>query len=466
MESNNHQSSQQTSTSLPQKLKENLVFRSKWAELNGAMGDLETYIPIVLALTLASHLNLGTTLIFTGVYNIVTGAIYGVPMLVQPMKSIAVVAIFDPDFGIPEVVAASICTGVILFSLGVTGLMRLSYRLIPLPVVRGIQLAQDLFPEKSVTPTSVSVTVGLMNVIGCWFGAMPCCHGAGGLAGQYKFGRRSGACVALLGAAKLVLGLLLGSSIVKILIAFPVAVLGVLLLFAGIELAMCARDMKSKEESFVVLICTAVSLVGSSAALGFATLISSTSPGPSNVIARRVVDDLLEFSDETSVLNALSFFNTQQIVEGRRFINLMHDEVQTCKTLIGQLNALITQLEAMEDQGKVFDSLMSFMEDRRNDNDKLLGLNDLIAQALKEIQAKEAHVDAANNSGYVYGLLGLVFKVLLSSVVVLLLYDFDEMDMIFVFRKSLHNLHRLIVLHHPYERQQTGIQAGVQHFAC
>ncbi|KAJ0603323.1 putative molybdate transporter [Helianthus annuus] len=409
MESNNHhQSPPQTTTTAAKKLKNNLVFRSKWAEVNGAMGDLGTYIPIVLALTLASDLDLGTTLIFTGVYNFLTGAIYGVPMPVQPMKSIAAVAISDPDFGIPEAMAAGICTGVILFVLGVTGLMRLAYRLIPLPVVRGIQLAQglsfamtavkyirkvqdfskskakgnrdwmgdedeneneddhhdqndncvvngddqerkwrkivaslpsafmvfllgvilaiirepkvikgfkfgpssmhvvkisksawkrgfvkgtipqlplsilnsviavcklstDLFPEKSVTVTSVSVTVGLMNLTGCWFGAMPCCHGAGGLAGQYKFGGRSGGCVALLGATKLVLGLVLGGSIVKILSAFPVGVLGVLLLFAGIELAMCARDMKSKHESFVVLVCTAVSLVGSSAALGFVT---------------------------------------------------------------------------------------------------------------------------------------------------------------------------------------------------
>lgn len=51
-----------------QTLKKNLVFRSKWAELNGAMGDLGTYIPIVLALTLAKDLNLGTTLIFTGIF--------------------------------------------------------------------------------------------------------------------------------------------------------------------------------------------------------------------------------------------------------------------------------------------------------------------------------------------------------------------------------------------------------------
>ncbi|KAL2318308.1 hypothetical protein Fmac_032184 [Flemingia macrophylla] len=415
------------------KVKGNLVFHSKWAELNGAMGDLGTYIPIVLALTLARDLNLGTTLIFTGVYNIITGAIYGVPMPVQPMKSIAAQALSDTSFGVPEIMAAGILTGGVLFVLGVTGLMRLAYKLIPLSVVRGIQLAQglsfaltavryvrkvqdlpkskslgdrhwlgldglvlaivclcfivivngagenksrgccdvvgsddddlggqkrvesddrnsrsrlrkvifslpsaflvfvlgvvlvfirrhevvheikfgpssievvkfsrhawkrgfvkgaipqlplsilnsviavcklssDLFPGKDFSVTSLSVTVGLMNLVGSWFGAMPSCHGAGGLAGQYKFGGRSGGCVALLGAAKLLLGLVLGSSLSHILKQFPVGILGVLLLFAGIELAMCSRDMNTKEDSFVMLICTAVSLVGSSAALGF-----------------------------------------------------------------------------------------------------------------------------------------------------------------------------------------------------
>lgn len=42
-----------------------------------------------------------------------------------------------------------------------------------------------------------------------------------------------------------------------------------LLLFSGIELAMACRDMNSKVDSFVMLMCTAVSLTGSSAALGF-----------------------------------------------------------------------------------------------------------------------------------------------------------------------------------------------------
>ncbi|KAL2557901.1 putative Sulfate transporter [Forsythia ovata] len=90
------------------------------------------------------------------------------------------------------------------------------------------------------------VPIDLVNVK--LINATPCCHGAGRLVGQYKFGGRSGGCVALLGVAKLVLGLVLGSYLVKILDQFPVGVLGVLLLFAGIALAMCSRDINSKEE--------------------------------------------------------------------------------------------------------------------------------------------------------------------------------------------------------------------------
>ncbi|KAG6533725.1 hypothetical protein ZIOFF_007600 [Zingiber officinale] len=131
-------------TGLLAKARANLHFQSIWAELNGAMGDLGTYIPIVLALALARDLDLGTTLIFTGAYNIITGAIYGVPMPVQPMKSIAAVAISNPSFGIPEIMAAGICTSSVVFFLGATRLMDVVYRLIPLPIVRGIQLSQGL----------------------------------------------------------------------------------------------------------------------------------------------------------------------------------------------------------------------------------------------------------------------------------------------------------------------------------
>ncbi|KAH1048001.1 hypothetical protein J1N35_038785 [Gossypium stocksii] len=389
------------------------------SELSGAVGDLGTFIPIVLTLTLVSHLDLSTTLIFTALYNITTGLLFHIPMPVQPMKSIAAVAVSEtPHLTTSQIATAGASTAAVLFLLGATGLMSTLYRLLPLPVVRGIQLSQglsfafsaikyirynqdfvaskattprawlgldglvvalssllflviftgsgdhydrneidddqprrrnskrlrilgsipaalivfllglvlcfirdpsifgdikfgpskigflsitwndwkvgflkgavpqiplsvlnsviavcklsgDLFPDRELSAAKVSVSVGVMNLVGCWFGAMPVCHGAGGLAGQYRFGARSGWSVVYLGIGKLVIGLVFGNSFVRILNQFPIGILGVLLLFAGIELAMASRDMNSKEESFVMLVCAAVSLTGSSAALGF-----------------------------------------------------------------------------------------------------------------------------------------------------------------------------------------------------
>lgn len=153
------------------------------------------------------------------------------------------------------------------------GFLRAAIPQIPLSILNSViavcKLSGDLFPDREASAMKVSVSVGIMNFVGCWFGAMPVCHGAGGLAGQYRFGARSGLAVVFLGIGKLILGLVFGNSFGKILGQFPIAILGVLLLFAGIELAMACRDMSTKEESFVMLVSAAVSLTGSSAALGF-----------------------------------------------------------------------------------------------------------------------------------------------------------------------------------------------------
>ncbi|GKF18587.1 hypothetical protein Tco_0063505, partial [Tanacetum coccineum] len=72
--------------------------------------------------------------------------------------------------------------------------------------------------------------------------------------------------------------------------------------------------------------------------------------GPSNPVARRVIDDLAYFSGETAVLKYMKFFIAQQIAKGRCFINLMRDEAQTARNCIAQLNAIIAKIEAVEDQ--------------------------------------------------------------------------------------------------------------------
>ena len=110
-------------------------------------------------------------------------------------------------------------------------------------------LAHSLYPEKRdpvlaqkgrtdavITRRDVSISVGLMNLLLCPLGSMPNCHGAGGLAGQHRFGARHGTSVAILGAFKMFLAIFLGGSALTLLDALPVAVLGVMLVIAGLEL--------------------------------------------------------------------------------------------------------------------------------------------------------------------------------------------------------------------------------------
>jgi membrane associated rhomboid family serine protease len=101
-------------------------------------------------------------------------------------------------------------------------------------------LAGDLMPDFPVGVTRLGFSVAAMNLVGCWFGAMPVCHGAGGLAAQWRFGARSGASVMVLGLMKLVLGLVFGDSLMGVVGRFPGPVLGVMVLGAGLELARVA----------------------------------------------------------------------------------------------------------------------------------------------------------------------------------------------------------------------------------
>ncbi|KAF6260897.1 hypothetical protein COO60DRAFT_840848 [Scenedesmus sp. NREL 46B-D3] len=65
-------------------------------ELSGSLGDLGTFLPLIVALAATIGLDLGTTLLFTGLYNIASGVGFRIPMCVQPMKTIAAVALAAP----------------------------------------------------------------------------------------------------------------------------------------------------------------------------------------------------------------------------------------------------------------------------------------------------------------------------------------------------------------------------------
>lgn len=99
---------------------------------------------------------------------------------------------------------------------------------------------------------NLCVSVGMMNLVGCWFGAMPVCHGSGGLAAQYRFGARSGASIIFLGLCKLVLGVLFGNSLEFIMNNFPHSVLGVMVFAAGMELIGVGRDLNATPAAVAV----------------------------------------------------------------------------------------------------------------------------------------------------------------------------------------------------------------------
>jgi len=124
-------------------------------------------------------------------------------------------------------------------------------------------LCQDYFPDrKNISAKRLALSHGVMNLIAALLGGIPVCHGAGGLAGHYRFGARSGGALVIIGVFMLVLGLLYSDAIVQISSLFPFAILGVLLLFAGFDLALTIKDkFLSKSDRFVALFVAILSII-------------------------------------------------------------------------------------------------------------------------------------------------------------------------------------------------------------
>jgi MFS superfamily sulfate permease-like transporter len=351
-------------------------------EISGSLGDLGTFIPLLVGMSVTNGLDFATALFFAGLFNIVTGFVFSIPMAVQPMKAIAAVAIAE-NLPLNQILAAGIWTSLIVFLLGSTGLITAVNRWVPKPVIRGLQLglglqligngvrlvrdthllwgldsiaigiagfalvlifassqkvpsalllfvaglglalainpgtfseirlgwnvphwvplhwadfrdsffraalpqiplttlnsviavcalSVDLFPATPAGPRRVAISVGLMNLIAGWFGGMPMCHGAGGLAGQYRFGARSSASILFLGTVKLLLGLFLGGSLLSLLHVYPRSVLGVLLAISGLELSLVARDQTERGPATIMFATAAAVLALNSTATGFA----------------------------------------------------------------------------------------------------------------------------------------------------------------------------------------------------
>jgi len=113
------------------------------------------------------------------------------------------------------------------------------------------------FPDRKVTARKISLDHGFMNLISTCLGGIPLCHGAGGLAGHIRFGARTGGALVILGVMVLLTGLFLSDSVAFLFQVFPRSILGIILFFAGLELALVIRDIRLRKENLYVLLLTA-----------------------------------------------------------------------------------------------------------------------------------------------------------------------------------------------------------------
>ena len=72
-----------------------------------------------------------------------------------------------------------------------------------------------------------------------------------------------------LGICKVILGVLFGGGLVLLLAAYPQSILGVLLIFSGMELSLVIREVTGRTSVFVMLLTAATSLALHSIARGF-----------------------------------------------------------------------------------------------------------------------------------------------------------------------------------------------------
>lgn len=341
-------------------------------ELAGAFGDLGTDLPLIIGILAASDLNSASVLIIFGLLQVFSGLWYGLPMPVQPLKAFAAIVIAQKVPG-AVIFGGGLAIGIIMLILSLSGLINWLARVVPKPVIRGIQLGlgfqlatlalkdyvqadalpgyilagvcflsviflmgnrkfpaalfiillgttyaflfklnlvdfsdsigvqlpqvhipkqndiftgflllalpqiplslgnsilatnqivQDYFPEKKLNVRKISFTYSLMNLIAPFFGGIPVCHGSGGLAGHYSFGARTGGSVLIYGGLFLILGFFFSEGFAKIVQIFPMPVLGVLLFFEGIALAILVRDIATIKTDLAIAILTGLACIG------------------------------------------------------------------------------------------------------------------------------------------------------------------------------------------------------------
>jgi predicted benzoate:H+ symporter BenE len=156
-----------------------------------------------------------------------------------------------PVFSLPMITWNDLVTGTLLFTLPQ----------IPLTLGNAVIAItaenNEHFPDRPVTEKKIAISQGIMNLVSPLFGGIPMCHGAGGMAGHVRFGAKTGGALVILGTILILFALFFSDSVSLIFKIFPNAILGVILFFAGSELAIVVKDIGNKKSDVYVMIIVA-----------------------------------------------------------------------------------------------------------------------------------------------------------------------------------------------------------------
>jgi SulP family sulfate permease len=116
-------------------------------EISGAVGDLGTLLPLAFALIVFNGYSVAIIFLGFGVVYIVSGWFYKVPVSVQPLKAMTVIAIahgFSPEF----LAVTSFFYGILFIFLALSGFIQWLQKIFTPTLVRGVQFGIGLILAK------------------------------------------------------------------------------------------------------------------------------------------------------------------------------------------------------------------------------------------------------------------------------------------------------------------------------
>jgi len=129
-------------------------------------------------------------------------------------------------------------------------------------ILSNTDVMHEYFGERAQRASyrSIANSQGIAGIFSFVLGGIPMCHGAGGVAAMYRFGARTAAANIMIGTIFVALAILFGRNALPILNLLPMSLLGVLLVFAGAQLALMINDLTQRKDLFVALIMLGITL--------------------------------------------------------------------------------------------------------------------------------------------------------------------------------------------------------------